>query len=631
MATNLEREPGDLLTYKDQRTFGIISGKSEVEVTPKYGGSPYKAGDIIRLEIPSQAWLNPEEFYIHWRVSVLPGEGNVYSDAEAPLAANSRKMPYIRDAKLVSYESTVGTNPAIPTVDEKREKHSMAHSVQLLPGTQCVIERMKLLSGTTQIEDIQDYHVLYRAMLEASTSNEWRNGDGFQEEGYWDPKNPRQQYKNANFYTERHGGLDNRGHYFTWKPLLGLFRTGKAIPLKYMGQLTIEIYLAPNTEALYSSSYIEYDVTKTMVAAADGYPDLETASAANNIFAFAPVSTLKPSFPNAYYEIDEIKMHIPFIHPEESYDHAMLQRIESSGLDLHFDTYSMHSRQFKDVGNQQISFQERAVSIKGAIALMRNSPSIRNIQSDMCFYSNMIEWYQWKVGHEYLPAQQILCANTDHSGGAGMALASLKKALGSFNGEFSMNNIKEEDFLIDHAPGEIEPQNCWELARQASQPSKFMLGLDLERSAGQMSGFDSAAASVDIELWMRTRAHHEAVKKRPTPAHQQQGSEVSTLQPTKIRALFAKSEIGGNLLDTESGGTYLKADIETPLYTRGGIMVPLDVTTSYTALTGGKYGNQTINRARSEVGVSAYCRINFFAHIDAVLRLKRVGQIEVVR
>lgn len=611
--SNLEQVPGPLFTYKDQQSFGVNAGKTQVEISPKYGGDPFKTGDIIRLEIPSQAYLDPSEFFIQMRARIFPGTDSTITN----LAANGILNPVeIGTSHLQTLTATGKTD----------YRH-----VKFVPGIQCCFDRVKLVCGSTVIEDIQDYNVLYRMWMEGTTTPSWQQTDGRTNEGFYDVNEPAQVLSAINAHTAKNVSQENTGHYYTFRPLLGLFMAGKAIPLKYMGQLTIELYLADSKDCLWSScsvnGYNTDDVSgnKMLGARSATVPRISTPTADAEHFAIFPSAGFKVDFPNAYYTIDRVRMQIPFLHPIEDYDKEMLDTIEKEGLQIYFNTFSSHTRQITAPGTVQLSFQERALFLKGGLACMRNSQGIRNIASDLHFAANAIESYQWKIGSEYVPAQEILCNE-----GAGMALSQLTKALGGFSAYDGTHNIEEEDFLPHDYIGENETQNRDELLRGVSQPSKFMMALNLDKSPGQISGFDSAAAGVDVELHLRLKEYNK-VNPRTDAAAKFQGSTFSTWQPMKVKITTGTPvQIGS--MSSDSGMVYSSAvDWTSPKTLHGvpgGIMHNPDIVTTYTQNAGNL---STLTLAVNPAYTAVYSRVHFFAHIDAVLRIRRVGQIETVR
>jgi hypothetical protein len=74
-------------------------------------------------------------------------------------------------------------------------------------------------------------------------------------------------------------------------------------------------------------------------------------------------------FPNAYYEISNVELHVPFVTVMESYDKALANKIESDGLDLHFSTFHELVRTINSIGRQTLTFTERSLSVKGGFPL----------------------------------------------------------------------------------------------------------------------------------------------------------------------------------------------------------------------------------------------------------------------
>jgi hypothetical protein len=632
---SLQTIPSDEATYADQKSFGVIAGRSHVEISPKYGGS-FKPTDVIRLEIPAQAYLDPNEFYIHFRTQLIAGAANRAGVDAAALNV----LPMITPHSASTPSDTRGM------------------SLQFTPGIQSIFNRIRLLAGSVVLEDIQDYNVLYRMLLEATTSKQWRETDGFTDEGVYDPENYKQRVANHNFHAQPivagSAPSTNGGHYYSIRPLFGLFTAGKYIPLKYMGQLTIELYLENAQECLWSST----SVNATPLNAADvsirnffnhasatGIPSKDVLTNTNEHLAVADGTLILTDFPNATYLVDEVRMHVPFIHPIESFDQAMMRQIESGDIAIFHSSWSSHTRQISAPSRTTLSFQERALSLKGALACMRNSPSIRAIDSDFTFPANGIEAYQWKLGSEYIPAQEISCVD-----GGGRALAELRKGLGIYDNKQLLNNITQENFLPVEIPHQLDSANFSELSRGVSQPSNFFMALDLEKSPGQASGFDSAASSVDIELVLKLRSHVSIVGQNPDtdadPAagvrHYVGAHSSSLFQPSKRRVHFTRFPASTYMNDRQWGGDFMfmktddlfssaatvQKDLVLSGYGGDGFMNDKNLIyeVAETAQNGykGKY-KLTSNAA------GVYARVYLFAHIDQVLRLSAVGRMEIVR
>jgi len=693
MGDKVDTVPGENLQYADQVTFGAVTARNEVVITPKYGGL-FKAGELIRIELPAQRYIDPSGIYLSFESELFAGAGNSWSTTTfgAGLAETSG-IPYLDEDRLYTHSANCGK------------------TVRFKPGIQCIFERVKVLINSTVVEDIQDYPDLYRFMLESTTSPEWRRADGAEQEGFYDPKDVRQTIDVSNHHsTPVTTGIKDyaattytsKKHVYTVKPMVGLLAIGKVLPAKYMGNITFEFYLAENQECLWStcSAAITAKVYGTAASAAidviaagpaigsSAYysmPDEHAATSEFNHMAVANVASGTPTqslghvvvdFPNAYYQISKVEMHVPFLDVLEDFDSAMMSKIESSGLDLHFSTFREHVRTITAAdGRQTMQFTERAESVKGGFILMRLSNDIRDIRSDTVFVSMNVSDYQWKVGSEYHPPQKVEC----DKGGA-RPLAFLKQSLGTFEEFGEANNITEADYLPKHVRGSTYTQDIHELKRCTQQPSKFAIGLNLEKSPGQMSGYNTRVSAVDIELIMTIRSHASLFgtyastylhnghlggtfppskykvnicgwNADPSDAKNDQGlakPEYLGAQDGGARALIGSTDAatGGWAGLTTAGtvvtstDTFKPADVVPWIGMQPGIMMPKNIASSTVVHTVGaagagfgfpEYHLDAVPAFAALANESnLYTRVEFFTHVDALLRIRAVGQIEVV-
>lgn len=680
----LETVPSIEATYSDQKTFGVVAGRSHVEMAPKYGGD-FAPGDIIRLEIPAQAYLDPNEFYIHFRTGIIAGAKNPLLDHGVTAYTEENKLPYLPESVPVDL------------------------TVQFQPGIQCIFNRVRLLAGSVVLEDIQDYNVLYRMMLEATTSKQWRETDGFHNEGVYDPEDEYQMRTNYNWHTNfTVNGAPNLGHFYSIRPLLGLFSAGKYIPLKYMGQLTLELYLEQPGDCLWSSTvvppgeYADANIQDTTAkqywpliyppsatpGSTDVYPSREvvvlrgsgviqnttgtiTSSVSPRTLPIADQSLMQVAYPNATYRVHDVRMHLSFVHPIESYDQSMMRQIEQGGISIYHATWSTHTRQIPGPDRTTLSFQERALSVKGAFAVMRNSPDIRAIDTDLYFPANGIQSYQWKIGSEYIPAQPVSCVN-----GGSRALAELRKGLGIYDNQQMLNKITEDSFLpVDH-PHQLDTYDRREHKRMTSLPCNFIMALDLEKSPGQASGFDSAASSVDIELNLVLRDHKSLVGETVSVVGKETDQTLqrfkgatsnSKFQPCKRLVRMPFWDRYNMLNATMSGLNFNKstgsAAITNSTFSSGFYNEKVDPFIAGRLYDGHKTGGmfdkqltytlalsqgRTVAAGTSDEKVKSYptanpfytvadnsngvyARVYFFAHIDQILRFTAVGRMEVIR
>lgn len=504
----IEKVPHPALVYSSTATAGVVGAKSHEKISPIHG-EKFRAGEVIRFEIPAKGYLDPDELCIEFRTKIFPGPDN------SQFLAADEPNTFVRIDR--------GVRP--------RAEHRLK-MCQFVPGIQSIFSRVRLLSGQTVLEDIQEYNVLYRMLLDCTTSREWRATEGFMNEGVYDPNVYTQRVDSANWHAYS-TATDNgppSGHVYLVKPLLGLFAAGKFLPVKYMHALTLELYLAQNQECLWSSSSIDasatLDGTPRQVfhhTSTDNYfqesgpysesalyriPSKETPTSALDHLAVADSSLIKTDFPSAYYELDNCYIHTTTVYPEESFDHSLKSQISGGMVHFRHSTWSTHLKRIQSCEKTSVGFQERVHSLKGVLACMRNSPTIDAIDTDFCFPANGIQRYQWRIGSELLPTQPVECGE-----GPGLALAELKKALGlrGPDSQLKADYLTEKNFLPRDLPHQLDSANFSELNRGTSQPSSFYMAIDTEKSRGQVSGFDTASNSNDIELLLDLRPHESLV------------------------------------------------------------------------------------------------------------------------
>jgi len=185
-------------------------------------------------------------------------------------------------------------------------------------GIASCFHRIRILSGSTVLEDLLDYPTLYRLATEMTSSSDHRDHSHLLLEGVGDAKN--EDHK-------RIRRSNNSGKIFVTRLLSGILQSGKYLPLHLMGALTIEIYMARNTEALLSS------------VKADGLAE----------------------YPAAKYEISDVFAECQFVKFSDDYEQSMLQHVQTNGLQIHFSSFDQHSRNLNSFSSGNVDVQFRLV------------------------------------------------------------------------------------------------------------------------------------------------------------------------------------------------------------------------------------------------------------------------------
>jgi hypothetical protein len=534
-----EKQPNPKLTYTGQKTRGVVTSRSHETYSPRVGES-FKPTDRITIELPQSAWLDPDDFFISMKTRIFPGNNNVAETTRTANIPNSFRP--VNDFVL-----------SAPDFDEFGGR-----LVQFKPGIQTIFSRVRLLCGLDVVEDIQDYHVFYRSMMCMRAPQDWKVQDGVLYEGWYSFDDAESRMYNANLHTD-----NKEGPTYVIKPLLGLLQAQKYIPLKYMNTVSIELTLNVPSECLLSTvtnisnfnqnvdipgtemnlsfypgfyrmstKLMDYNedfskektigpnlnVQPTVLAQAinreiDGYDlwreqdqnayiiDNEaTKRFPNCTTGFSLSSETVVDYPEATYEVFDVKAHVNLAYPSGDYDSTFKKVLNEEGVSIDFESFSTIKRNIPKFSTTvNVTMQHRMQSVRGVFACMRNSS--QGIDTDISFQSNGIQNYQWTVGKLRIPNQPVDCTNP------GEPLAEIRKLFNVFvssNDQYHKNTLHYLKTLPSINPIEqLDAINALELKAGSSLPNEFFMALDLEKSPGQLSGFDSAASSSDFELQMK--------------------------------------------------------------------------------------------------------------------------------
>ena len=395
-----------------------------------------------------------------------------------------------------------------------------SHWLTTKNGVQSLFNRVRILQGSMVIVDILDYNKLNRILKFYNLTRDHVRSSDFINEGIYDQDDWLQKRLARNFYASP-VATNNTGQYWNVRLNTGFMEIDKYFPVKYTGQITIELYLEQNTFCLCSSVVGAFSdgnmpsspISPTVPTGTTGTANIDPS--VNNL-----------SYPNPTYQITDVQAHVHFVVPIEDYDDEMLRTINEEGLTVMYSTWNQHTRQITSPGSQVVSFQERSTSVRGGVCVMENNVDIGDIRNpDYQFSANNLQRFQWKMGNLYIPSQPVECES-----GVGRALFELENFLGVVGNMQSGSLTEQKNFLTTYAnkstanavgtqtvstTGTIvlavgsnlaantanrTYENFVEMRYGNSLPTKFVFPLNLDKSPGQLSGFNTSATNVDIEL-----------------------------------------------------------------------------------------------------------------------------------
>jgi hypothetical protein len=630
------------LRYDHEKSMGLIQARREVKITPKYGAE-FSRGDILRIEIPTVDMLDPENFCIsfdlriqnganahqlkkpaantHWNylsqhtkgentdtavLDTLMGK-TTYVDDATPSATGNPTPPIISDQRYgiapgslalgkfgagtaENFVNSTNTDEFSKRITEQKRVFNPIGAGTFLTtssGVQKMFTRVVLKQGSITIEDKQRYNTLYSTLIKSHCPEQYRKTSGFYNEGIREEGNQEQ------FLTSCVWSSYKNGRRYMIRPLLGLFDAGKALPTSLAGQFTLEFYFTEPENFLISSVF---------PAPPDAYTgNIEQKALAfyNNAMA-TPTKVIK-NFPNPTYSIHNVRAHCPFFVPQEEYSDKLMSKVQSGGLEIHYDTYTTHERTIANTwkGAANINFQDRSVSLKGGFLVFVKNNDINDVTSDMGIFTSMgMEHYQWKIGSEYIPPQEVLNEEPGVGIGSVEAFVAFEKLLNRFGeiraggevdyfnfsrriltGEGMATGVTDANSIFNDIPDSVYKR------RRYAQDSHHIFPLALEKVPGYISGYNALASNTDIEFMFRLDGDGSAEKNRGE----------MYVQPT-LRPLH---NING---DAKSQAAILESTLGDPW---------------------GIYGDLVPKEAPSNFIMM------FFAHKDVLFILKDLGAVEI--
>jgi hypothetical protein len=410
MSTHFKWYPGNeetIIPWNARYSFPTESNKAEKmtpRIPPKSGGD-FAPGQVIRLEFPAQGYVNPLNTTLEFDVTLTPGV----------LSGGAKQQTRFQN------------------------------------NIQCLFSRVRLLYGSTPLEDIPAYNHIVRSLTEWSATNKHLQMDqtaisegigGIVVDCDTQPGaltkfglvNVRQKYIQgytdcsaadggtpANFTGGAGWGYTGNGNTppggrrgvtrrYQVNLALGLLTQDKLIPTKFMAsQLAIEITLANPKDCIIT-----------------GF--------AANTGAINFVSGQEPT-----YSVNQVNLIPEIMQFDSSYDAMFLKGLREDGVPIKFSSW--HQYTFNSAGSSNMSFaiQERSRSVKAIFAMQRRSQTGFQVDSGATFFDtsgatvdSSLQQYQYRIGGRYFPAAPVQCADTvggSRPNGGCEAYLELQKAL----------------------------------------------------------------------------------------------------------------------------------------------------------------------------------------------------------
>lgn len=455
-------------------TFPSQANKS-VKITPRISpknGSVFSPGQVIRLEFPSQGYINPANTFLSFDVTLIDG-----------VSGNG------------------------------------LHSVHFQNNINSIFHRARILYGANPLEDLNNYNVIVRNLTEwtATAGNTFDQtsimegiagaytGYGINGMGLDPPTTTTVASEimsmrpasiqgishrdvtafPAPYDTTDYGFVPNKttpqsGQAYTVRKYniqfaFGLFTQGKLLPAKFMAsQLAIELTLATEEQCMFAST-------------AD--------------------FSVKPT-----YNVSNINLIPEILEFDPSYDASIVLGLQNGGVPIKFSSY--HTFQFPISTTVNALIQERSRSVKSLFAVVRRSPPVLDADSGATISTykpdTTIQSYQYRIGGRYFPASPVQISTVMGSAmcnGGAEAFAELQKALntvGDYRLSSAVNNTRWAYPMVDYsqtpdAGGPTEGEKDYTKAFVGYTPAGSIQMIDIGALSASGIGSQCFAMATSLE------------------------------------------------------------------------------------------------------------------------------------
>jgi hypothetical protein len=260
-------------------------------------------------------------------------------------------------------------------------------------------KRISILIDGRTVEDIRDYNIIHRMIMDTSIDNGNRSNWG---QGYSDTITDRNQLTTT-------GSEVSSEKEYCLNVLSGILNSDKLIPLFGVPEIEIQVELNAADEACYNST----DTT-----------DLDPTVTISNLAYCAELHMLPGS-----------------------YNSLVLDAINQSGLDFMVPSFDIHTYTLTTADSYEISIANNSKSVKALYFMQRASDNINDVDADYSFIQDGLDTSQLRVGSDFYPLSAM-----HHTNGA-QSFEELSKALQRdfFPGAKTEYNITRAEYITGKA------------------------------------------------------------------------------------------------------------------------------------------------------------------------------------
>lgn len=361
-------------TYQEKET--SIPSRRWMSVDTPAGPTTYNAGNVIRINLPGTAYLDPKNSFIKYTMKVTNGNsangvnGKGYRVNEDLLRSyHWAAHKHFRRARLLSSSGVVLEDLDLYNVHESINRKFKGASDQEKTIQDCLshtdMDDAGLVpSSTGYSANSSDYNQhLQDFMLATGFASNGTSptaalcdatgtpGAGF----IYIERDQQIQSFGANPVADLPASDSNiQGLDYTYQLGFGLFRSGKLLPMQYMGGLVVELTVEDDALLVRQDS-----------------------------FRVGPVATGSNAWASSKIQLSNIEFHSSLLRFDEKYDLGIAEALQQTGLRIPFNSYSVIRNVMKPQGQYTLTVSERASSVQCVYACFRPVSAVNNTQRRM--------------------------------------------------------------------------------------------------------------------------------------------------------------------------------------------------------------------------------------------------------
>lgn len=395
-------------------------------ITPKSGSvfDP-KSSQVIRLEFPAQGYVNPANttlaFDVQMTVNVASG-GNVFASFQNNIQSIFSRVRLLYGSTPI--EDIVNYNVIVRSLTEwTGTSQTMAiDQASIAEGIGGVtVGSAGFITGTATVKPVLGLTHVRRSKIHGVSAVTYDSGDDGIGEAFAFGKTTASPSGTA-ANTAPNNGLIRR---YQVSFALGLFTQEKLIPTKFMAsQLAIELTLASPEECMIVTG--DYTGSPT-------------------------------------YALSNVTLIPEILEFDSSYDEMFLKGLREGGVPIKFSSWHTYRFNAGAASNVNLMIQERSRSVKALFAVQRRNPSVYWADAHATFFDSSgyiksgsvtdnttapdetggtLQTYQFRIGGRYFPASPVQCSTNlgigATSNGGVEAYTELAKAL-NIIGDYRLN------------------------------------------------------------------------------------------------------------------------------------------------------------------------------------------------